>query len=402
MGNNINKGESMTDFLVKIFVKDYKKIEQAQVRTSYGILSSVVSVVCNVILFAIKTFIGLTIHSISVMADAFNNLSDASSSIISFIGVKLANKPADKEHPFGHGRFEYLSAFVVAFLVIQVGFSCFKNSISKIINPTSTEFNIILIGILSISVLLKLWLGLFHRKLGKRIHSSVMKATATDAFGDVLITIVTIVAIVVEKLTGFKVDGVMGLIVSLFVLYSGYNIAKETMEPLIGEAVELEVYAKITTMVESYEGIVGSHDLIVHNYGPTHTMASIHAEVPNDIGIEAAHEIIDEIERDVLKEIDVFLVIHMDPIEVNDRKVLSAKKMVTDIVKEYDKDASIHDFRMTHGDNQMNLVFDLAVAYSYSKGEKEKLLQDVEEAVVKKDKRYHCVITIEHSYIRNH
>ena len=402
MENNINKGESMTDFLVKAFVKDYKKIEQAQVRTSYGILSSVVSVICNVILFAIKIFIGLTIHSISVMADAFNNLSDASSGIISFIGVKLANKPADKEHPFGHGRFEYLSAFVVAFLVIQVGFTCFKNSISKIINPTSTEFNIILIVILSISVLLKIWLGLFHRKLGERIHSSVMKATATDAFGDVLITTVTIVAIVVEELTGLKVDGGMGLIVSLFVLYSGYNIAKETIEPLIGEAVEPEVYAQITTMVESYEGIIGSHDLIVHNYGPTHTMASIHAEVPNDIGIEAAHEIIDEIERDILKELDVFLVIHMDPIEVNDMKVLSAKRMVTDIVKEYDKDASIHDFRMVHEDDQMNLVFDLVVAYSYSKGEKEKLIQKVEEAVVKKDKRYHCVITIEHSYIRNH
>lgn len=392
----------MTDFLVKVFVKDYEKTGQAKVRTSYGILSSAVGVICNMILFAIKISIGLVIHSISVMADAFNNLSDASSGIISFIGVKLANKPADKEHPFGHGRFEYLSAFVVAFLVLQVGFSCFKNSVSKIIEPKPTEFNIIMVGILSISVLLKLWLGVFNRKLGNRIRSSVMKATAADAFGDILITVVTILAIIVEKLTGLKVDGYMGLVVSLFVLYNGFNIAKETIEPLIGEAVEPEIYEKITTMVESYEGIVGSHDLIVHNYGPTHTMASIHAEVPNDINIEAAHETIDKIERDALKDLDVFLVIHMDPIEINDTKVLSAKRMVTNIVKKCDENASIHDFRMVNGENQINLIFDLVVAYSYSEDEKAGLIKDVVELVAKADKRYQCVITLEHSYIRNH
>lgn len=392
----------MTDFLVKVFVKDYEKTGQAKVRTSYGILSSAVGVICNMILFAIKISIGLVIHSISVMADAFNNLSDASSGIISFIGVKLANKPADKEHPFGHGRFEYLSAFVVAFLVLQVGFSCFKNSVSKIIEPKPTEFNIIMVGILSISVLLKLWLGVFNRKLGNRIRSSVMKATAADAFGDILITVVTILAIILEKLTGLKVDGYMGLVVSLFVLYNGFNIAKETIEPLIGEAVEPEVYEKITAMVESYEGIVGSHDLIVHNYGPTHTMASIHAEVPNDINIEAAHETIDKIERDALKDLDVFLVIHMDPIEINDTKVLSAKRMVTNIVKKCDENASIHDFRMVNGENQINLIFDLVVAYSYSEDEKAGLIKDVVELVAKTDKRYQCVITLEHSYIRNH
>lgn len=392
----------MTDFLVKVFVKDYEKTGQAKVRTSYGILSSAVGVICNMILFAIKISIGLVIHSISVMADAFNNLSDASSGIISFIGVKLANKPADKEHPFGHGRFEYLSAFVVAFLVLQVGFSCFKNSVSKIIEPKPTEFNIIMVGILSISVLLKLWLGVFNRKLGNRIRSSVMKATAADAFGDILITVVTILAIILEKLTGLKVDGYMGLVVSLFVLYNGFNIAKETIEPLIGEAVEPEVYEKITAMVESYEGIVGSHDLIVHNYGPTHTMASIHAEVPNDINIEAAHETIDKIERDALKDLDVFLVIHMDPIEINDTKVLSAKRMVTNIVKKCDENASIHDFRMVNGENQINLIFDLVVAYSYSEDEKAGLIKDVVELVAKADKRYQCVITLEHSYIRNH
>lgn len=391
----------MTDLLVKLFIKNYEKIEQSKVRTSYGILSSVVGVICNIILFAIKLSIGMIINSISVMADAFNNLSDASSGVISFIGVKLANRPADKEHPFGHGRFEYLSAFVVAFLVLQVGFTCFKNAISKIIDPVSTEFNIILVGILCISVLLKLWLGLFNKKLGNRINSSVMKATSTDAFGDVLITVVTILAIIVEKLTGLKVDGYMGLIVSLFVLFAGFNIAKETIEPLIGEAVDPEFYEKITSMVESYEGIVGSHDLIVHNYGPTHTMASIHAEVPKDIDFEVAHETIDKIERDALKNQGIFLVIHMDPIEVNDIKVLSVKNMIIDTVKECDESATIHDFRMVNGEEHINLIFDLVVAHSYSESKEYKLINEVMDAISKKDNRYQCIITLEHSFIRN-
>lgn len=391
----------MTDFLVKLFVKDYEKIEQSKVRTSYGILSSVVGVTCNVILFAIKFSIGMIINSISVMTDAFNNLSDASSGVISFIGVKIASRPADKEHPFGHGRFEYLSAFVISFFVLQVGFTCFKNAISKIINPESTGFNIILVGILCISVLLKLWLGVFNKKLGNRINSSVMKATSTDSFGDVLITVVTILAIIVEKLTGLKVDGYMGLIVSIFVLYAGFNIAKETIEPLIGEAVDPEFYEKITTMVESYEGIVGSHDLIVHNYGPTHTMASIHAEVPNNIDFEVAHETIDKIERESLKELGIFLVIHMDPIEVNDLKVLSVKNMVIDIVKECDESATIHDFRMVNGEEHINLIFDLVVAHSYSEAKEYMLMNEVEDIISKKDKRYQCIITLEHSFIRN-
>ena len=388
----------MTGLLVKLFIKDSDKISRSDVRTAYGLLASVVGIICNILLFLIKITIGLLIRSISVQADAFNNLSDAASSIISFIGVKLANRPADKEHPFGHGRFEHLSALVVAFLVLQVGFSTLQSAVTKIIKPQQINFSLMSVIILSISILIKLWLGFFNRKLGKRVNSSVMKATSADAFGDVMITSGTVIAIIIERSTGLLVDGYMGLIVSIFVLYAGYNIAKETIEPLLGEAVEPELYEQITEMVESYEHIVGSHDLIVHNYGPSHTMASIHAEVPNDIDFELAHETIDMIERDAKKDLGIFLVIHMDPIEVNDEKVLEMKELVIRIVKQQDENASIHDFRMVNGKGQVNLIFDLVVDHSYSVEKEEKLVEDVISEVSKIDDKYNCVITLEHSY----
>jgi cation diffusion facilitator family transporter len=389
----------MTQLLVKLFVKDYDKVEQSRVRTAYGVLSSVVGIICNVTLFAVKLIIGLLINSISVMADAFNNLSDAASSIIGFIGVKLAERPADKEHPFGHGRFEYISAFVVSFLILQVGFSCFKSSFTKIMNPEPIEFNWILVVILGISVLLKLWMSIFNKTLGKRINSNVMKATSADSLGDVLITTVTILSIIIGKASGLTIDGWMGVIVSIFVLIAGFNIAKDTLEPLLGEAVDHEIYQSITEMVESYDGIIGSHDLIVHNYGPSHIMATIHAEVPNDVNLEEIHEIIDSIERDILREKGIFIVIHMDPIEINDSKVLEKKNMVISIVKELEPKATIHDFRVVNGENQVNLIFDLVVPYSYNELQEQELLFKVEEEIRNMDPKYQCVITIENSYI---
>lgn len=388
----------MTEFLVKKFIKNYENIENQQVRTAYGVLSSIIGVVCNVLLFAVKLFIGLAMNSIAVMADAFNNLSDAASGAISFAGVKLANRPPDKEHPFGHGRFEYISALIVAFLVLQVGLSCFKNSFGKIFDPQPMNFNLVLVGILCVSVLVKLALGVFNRKLGKRINSTVMKATSADAFGDVLITSATIIAISFDKLTGINADGIMGVVVSIFVFLSGINIVKETLKPLIGEAPTPELCKKITTMVESYEGIVGSHDLIIHNYGPTKTMASIHAEIPKDLDFEKAHETIDKIERDVSKQLGVFLVIHMDPIEVNNKLVLALKSTVIEVVKELDAKATIHDFRMTNGEKQINLIFDLVVAHDYNEEQEDKLIADIMREMEKRDSCCQCIITLEHSY----
>lgn len=389
----------MIELLVKTFVKNHKDVENSTVRTSYGILASIVGIICNLILFGIKITVGLIMNSISVMADAFNNLSDAASSIISFIGVKLAERPADKEHPFGHGRFEYIAALAVSFLILQVGFSLFQSSFSKVLHPEDIKFNIVSVVILCVSVVIKIWLMFFNRKLGKRIKSSVMLATAADSLGDVTVTTATIISAIIAGITGLKIDGYVGLIVSIFVMLAGFRIAKETLEPLLGQAVEREMYQRITNMVESYEGIVGSHDLIIHNYGPTHHMATIHAEVPNNLNFEIAHETIDQIERDVLEKLDIFLVIHMDPIEVNDAAVMEKKEMVTSIIQALEKKATLHDFRVVNGEHQINLIFDLVVPHSYSKDEEQRLLSRIIEEIRKNDTRYQCIITIENSFI---
>lgn len=389
----------MTELLVRLFIKSSTKVEDAKVRTSYGILSSIVGIICNIILFAVKLLIGIIINSISVTADAFNNLSDAASSIISFIGVKLAGRPADKEHPFGHGRFEYIAALAVSFLILQVGFSLFQSSFKKVLEPEEISFQPILVGILFLSVLIKLWMMLFNRKLGKRINSTVMLATSADSMGDVIVTSATIISTIVAGLTGWKIDGYMGLVVSIFVMLAGFGIAKETLEPLLGQAVERDAYEKITNMVEAYEGIVGTHDLIIHNYGPTHKMATIHAEVPNTINFEHAHELIDQIERDVVEKLDIFLVIHMDPIEVNNAMVDEKKEMVLGIILGLEPKATIHDFRLVNGEHHINLIFDLVIPYTYTKAEEQKLLQSIVEEIRKRDPRHQCIITMENSFI---
>lgn len=389
----------MTDFLVKIFVKDYMNTDKAKVRSDYGILASVVGLICNLALSAVKIVIGMIINSISVMADGFNNLSDAASSVIGFIGISLAKRPADKEHPFGHGRFEYISALVVAILIIQVGLELFQSSLQKVFNPEEISFYPILTAILFLSIFIKLWLMLFNRKLGKRIGSSVMMASSYDARNDVIITSATVASALIAAVTGLKIDAYMGLLVSAFVIISGIKIVKETIEPLLGQAVEYEIFEKITRMVESYEGIVGTHDLIIHNYGPTHRMATIHAEVPNNMDIEKAHETIDQIERDALEKLDIFLVIHMDPIEVDDEAVLEKKNMLMQIIKRIDDKATIHDFRVVNGEHHINLIFDMVVPYSYNKSQEQELRMKIEEELKRRDERYQCIITIENSFI---
>ena len=382
-----------------MFVKNNKNIEDKDVRASYGVLASVVGLISNVILFLLKIIIGLLIKSISVMADAFNNLSDAGSSVISFVGAKLASRPADKKHPFGHGRAEYIAALVVSFLILQVGFTLFKNSVIKIFKPEDIVFNPILIGFLGLSVLVKLWLMFFNRKLGERINSSVMKATAMDSLSDVVVTSATIVSAILAGMFGWQVDAYVGVIVSVFVMFAGINIAKDTLEPLMGEAVDKDLYHKVSNFVESYEGIVGSHDLIIHSYGPNHLMGTIHVEVPSNADFEKAHETIDQIERDILKELDMFFVIHMDPVEVNDLKILEKNEMIDNILKKLDPKVSFHDFRVINGDNHINLIFDLVVPFSYTKKEEQRLLHDLIEEVRRRDPRHQCIITLENTYI---
>ncbi|MGN1140962.1 MAG: cation diffusion facilitator family transporter [Oliverpabstia sp.] len=389
----------MTDFLVCKFVKNYEQTEDVQVRTSYGVLSSIVGIFCNVLLFAAKFLIGALMHSISVMADGFNNLSDAASSIISFIGVKMAEKPADEEHPFGHGRIEYIAALVVAFLVIEVGLSFLKSSIGKLKNPEEITFELVPFLILVLSIGVKLWLAYFNRKLGKKIDSKVMLATAADSMGDVITTSATILSILVCTFTGLNIDAIAGLVVSLIVMWAGVGIAKDTLEPLIGQAADPELAAKIKQEVESYEGIAGTHDLIVHNYGPNRSMASIHAEVPRDVDIEASHEIIDRIEREVSKKLGIFLVIHMDPVEVRDERVLAVKETLEKVVKDLDPETTFHDFRMVWGEKRINLIFDVLVPFSYDKEKQKNLEKQIARRMSEVDSRYQCVITVEKSFV---
>lgn len=389
----------MTDFLVKLFVKDNKDVEKVSVRTAYGVLASGVGIFCNVFLFLAKLAIGLVLHSVSVTADAFNNLSDAGSSVIGLVGVKMAEKPADEEHPFGHGRMEYIAALVVAFLVIEVGFTFFKDSIGKIRHPEMLKFQAVSVVILILSVGVKLWMGMFNRKLGRRIDSQVMLATAADSLGDVITTTATIVSIVFWKITGINIDGFVGLGVSLVVMWAGIGIAKDTLEPLLGEAVSAEEYRNVKHFVEKYDGIVGSHDLIVHNYGPGRSMASIHAEVPNDVPIERSHEVIDRIERDASRELGIFLVIHMDPIETKNELVLKVKRQAEEVVSSVDTRSSIHDFRMVDGEEQINLIFDLVVPREYSESQENALMMSILERLQEMDARYQCVITVEKSYV---
>lgn len=389
----------MTELLVHKFIKDYDNTEDTQVRTSYGILTSVVGIFCNVLLFAVKFSIGLLLHSLAVTADAFNNLSDAASSIISFIGVKMASKPADEEHPFGHGRIEYIAALIVSFLIMEVGLTFLKSSVGKVMHPEELAFEWIPFLILVLSIGVKLWLGAFNRKLGNRIDSKVMLAAAADSMGDVLTTSATIISILICRFTSVNVDAYAGIIVSAIVMWAGFSIAKDTLEPLIGQGAPRELYQKISEAVEAYDGIVGTHDLIVHNYGPSHSMASIHAEVPNNVDIEVSHEIIDRVEREVSKQLNITLVIHMDPVETQDKKVLEVKAKVARVIKALDPKLNFHDFRMVSGEEHTNLIFDLVIPREYSKENAERILQQVIALMQEVDSRYQCVITMDKSYM---
>ena len=388
----------MTEFLVNKFIKDSANIESTEVRTRYGMLASVVGIFCNVLLFSVKLAIGLILSSLAVTADAFNNLSDAASSILSFVGVKMAGKPADAEHPFGHGRIEYIAALIVSFLVIEVGFTFFKSSISKIMHPEEITFDPVPFIILILSILVKLWMAFFNNKLGKRIDSKVMLATAADSLGDVITTSATVISIVICHFTSINVDAIAGLIVSGIVIWSGVSIAKDTLEPLIGQRVPSELYQKITDMVESYEGIVGAHDLIVHNYGPNRSMATIHAEVPNDVSIEASHEIIDRIERDAKKELNILLVIHMDPVEMRDEEVLELRDKTSHIVHALDPELHFHDFRVLKENEQKNLIFDLVVPDSYTEKDANRVMHQLIALLHEMEKNVDCIITLDRSF----
>ncbi len=388
----------MMDFLVRKLVKDYQNTEDVKVRTAYGVLTSTVGIICNLCLFLLKITAGTLLGSVAVTADGFNNLSDAASSIISLIGVKMAEKPADQEHPFGHGRMEYIAALIVAFIVLEVGLTLFRSSIGKIRNPEELTFSLVPFLFLVLSMLVKLWMGYYNRRLGKRIDSKVMLAASADSFGDMAATGATIAAILVSLYTGYNIDGIAGVLVSVLVIWSGIGIIRETAAPLLGEGTDPELSRNIQELVERHPGIVGSHDLIVHNYGPGRSMASIHAEVPREVDIEESHAVIDHIERQAKEDLGVFLVIHMDPVEIHDERVLAIRDKLGRILRVLDEKLTFHDFRAVFTDEQVNIYFDLVVPYSYSEEGEIRLRDQVCALMAEVNPDWCCCIELDRSF----
>lgn len=386
-----------SNFLVKRFVKDSENVSDIKVRGAYANLAGVVGIITNLILFIIKLSVGLLSNSVSILADAFNNLSDAASSIITIVGFKMANKPADAEHPFGHGRIEYITAMIVSFMVMLVGLQFVKTSFQKIINPTPVTFELLPFILLLVSIVFKFWLSKFNKSIGNKINSSTLKATATDAMGDVFTSTTVVISFLISKFTTLPIDGYIGIIVALAIVYSGFSLIKETLNPLLGEPPDPVLVSNITDMVMSYENITGIHDLIVHNYGPGRIMASIHAEIPSNIDIMEIHHIIDTAEREISKKLNIYLVIHMDPICVDTDEIIEARNMVQDVLSKYEEIKSFHDFRIVGDHDKKNLIFDIEVSPTCLSNESNsaKLLSNIKKDIKEKSPEYKCVITVD-------
>lgn len=387
----------MTNFLVKTFVKDYEKTDNLKVRERYGTLSSVVGIVCNIILFVAKFAMGTIAGSIAIISDGFNNLSDCASCVVTLFGYKMAAKPADKDHPFGHGRVEYLTSLVIAIVIIMVGFELFTGSIDKVLHPTKVTFSYVVLATLIISIVVKVWMGLFNRKLGKEINSSVMLATSKDSMNDVVATSATVVALVASMWTDAPIDGIMGIVVSLFILLSGFDIVKETVDELLGQPADEELVTKLSEMVEENPYALGMHDLIIHSYGPGNLIGSVHIEVDGKGNIMEIHDVIDELERDIYEELGVRMTIHMDPVEMDNELLNECKNMMIDIVKNINKDLSLHDFRMVTGPSHTNLIFDLVVPHDCKLNEKD-IKTAINDSLKDKEIKYYTVITFEREF----
>ncbi len=385
----------MITILSTLFIKDYKNTKDPIVRRRYGMLSGIVGIVLNLLLFTGKFIAGLLSGSIAITADAFNNLSDAGSSVITLIGFKMAGQEADSDHPFGHGRIEYISGLLVSVLIILMGYELCKESVKKIISPSETLITPLVIAILLISVMVKCYMYYYNHRLGKQLESAAMEATATDSLSDTLSTGIVFVSALIGHYTGFKIDGPCGLLIGFIILYAGYHAAKETAGPLLGQAADPAFVQKILDIVDQYDDILGIHDMIVHDYGPGKCLVSFHAEVPAKGDILALHDTIDLVEYRIRTELACEAVIHMDPIMNDDEETNSLKKSVEAILNAYDAQLSLHDFRIVKGPTHTNLIFDVVVPFrtTYSVDD---LKSAIQQSVFEKYPHHYCVIQIDH------
>lgn len=384
----------MVSLLIHIFIKDYRNTDSPEVRQQYGILSGAVGILFNIILFGTKFLAGLISHSIAITADAFNNLSDAGSSIITLVGFKMAGEKPDPHHPFGHGRIEYISGFLVSIIILLMAIELLRTSIGKILHPSDIDFSPLIVGILVLSILVKLYMFYYNRTMSRKIQSAAMAATALDSISDTLATSVVLLSTLIAHFTGLKIDGWCGAAVGLFILFAGFNAAKDTIGPLLGQAPDPEFVKSIRDLVMSYDEVLGVHDLIVHDYGPGRLMVSLHAEVPAKGDILHLHDTIDNIEKRLRRELSCEAVIHMDPILNDDEETNTLKSAVMDIVKTIDQSLTIHDFRIVKGPTHTNLIFDVVEPYQVSF-----LPEDLEAMIQQKvqelDPRYFTVVQVD-------
>lgn len=387
----------MTNLLIKLFIKD-KNTENPETRAKYGILSSVTGIIVNILLSAVKLIIGIFANSISIISDALNNVTDAGSSIVTMIGFKVSQKKIDKDHPWGHGRMEYITAFIVDILIVLVGVELFKSSFDKIIQPTLPDINTVTIVILVIAVLTKLWLFLFYNKIAKTIDSAAIKGNAYDSISDSISTFVVLLSAIVAKIFGISIDGYASILVSIFILFTGFKALKETIDLLLGMKPDTEFVEKLEEFTKKYEMISGIHDIMVHDYGPGRKIVSFHAEVPANCDICKAHDVIDQMEQDIYDEFNCITTIHMDPIVTDDEEINEMRKRTEEIVKEINPEFSIHDFRMTDGGDRVNLIFDLVISPD-TKMDREELKNMVQQKIHSVNDKYYAVPKIENSYI---
>jgi cation diffusion facilitator family transporter len=388
----------LINLLIKLCLKDYQNTADFQVRERYGKFAGLVGIVSNLVLFLLKIIVGMLFNSIAMVADAVNNLSDSAASLVTLLGFKMSGKPADAEHPYGHARMEYISGLTVSFLILFLGLQLIQSSVAKIIHPETARFSLISVVVLAMAILIKLWQYLFYRQVGKTIASTTLIATSVDSRNDILATTAVLTGLMITRWTGYNLDGYMGVAVALFIMVTGIRLVMDTIDPLLGTAPTRELVDEIYHKILGYDQIIGLHDLTVHNYGVAKCFASVHCEVAAEQDIMVSHDIIDNIERDFLKDYGIHLVIHLDPVVTNDQRTNELKAQVQKLLGQVSPVIGMHDFRVVWGVSHSNLIFDVVVSFDsqWSDAELSKLIADQVHTI---NPSYHAVITIDHSYV---
>ena len=382
--------------LAKLFIKDYKNVNEPKVRNAYGILATVAGLVCNAILCVAKITVGVLSKSMAILADGLNNFTDAGSSVVSMLGFRWANKPADKEHPFGHARYEYITGLIIAFIVLFLGVELIISSVEKITAGEKTVATVIMMAVLAFSVVVKFGMFFYYRSVSRKIGSGSLKAAGADSLNDCISTIAILVCTVITYFTGTELDGYVGIAVALFIVFNGIKLIKETMSPLLGEKPSPSLVKKISEEICAYDGVKGIHDLIVHNYGPNRYFASVHVEVDAKTDVLGSHELVDTIEREFLEK-GINLVIHMDPVIVDDERVNALKQIAVEALKSIDESLTLHDFRVVWGENRKNLIFDVVVPYGFRLTDKE-LISSIDEKIKETDPAAYPVISVDKDF----